>query len=415
MSDYLAVGGVTAVLRWLLAHALTSGGPSTVLTSATAITAISPDLITVGNSEEPQLNLFMYNVSLNPALRNLGLPSRDAGGNQVASPPLALDLHYLISAYGSTPLTQLAAEIQLGWAMKVFHDTPVVSPDTIQTALSDLLTPSPSAEAKLVAASSLAGQIEHIKITPQALTTEEIYRLWPAFQAPYRPSTAIQVSVVVIRDTAVVTSAPPVRHRRLVALPLQSPVISGISPVLADAGQLLTITGANFLGQLTTDTTLSFDGLAAAVPPDLLQGGLLKVTLPAALQAGTRMVRVQRMVTFPDESTPRQGFSSSPAPFQLIPAIQNASPIPATLGNPLSLTISPPVGRAQQVTVYIRDDGIGVPARLPGAPATAATVTVTVPPELGTGTFPIRVEVDGASSTLTQVASGEWTPQVAVA
>ena len=31
MSDYLAVGGVSAVLRSLLTTALTSGGPSTIL------------------------------------------------------------------------------------------------------------------------------------------------------------------------------------------------------------------------------------------------------------------------------------------------------------------------------------------------------------------------------------------------
>ena len=414
MSDYLAVGGVTAVLRWLLAHALTTAGPSTVVTSTSSITALPPDLITVGSTEAPQLNLFMYYVSQNPALRNLDLPSMNAAGQPVGNPPLALDLHYLVSAYGSTPTSQLAAEIQLGWAMKVFHDTPVVPAQTIATALTDLATQT-SPEAKLVATSSLAGQFESIRITPQTLTTEEIYRLWPAFQAPYRPSTAFRVSVVVIRDTAVVTAALPVQQLRLAALPLQSPVISGISPLMATVGQLLTITGANFLGQLTADTMVSFDSLPAAVPVSLVQAGLLTVPLPAALPAGTRTARVQRMVSFPGESTPRPGFSSTPTPFQLIPAITNPAPITATAGGPLSLTISPPVGSTQQVTVYIQDDAIPVPAPLPGAPATDATVAVTVPTGLGPGTFPIRIEVDGASSALTQQANGQWAPQVTVA
>lgn len=414
MSDYLAVGGVTAVLRYLLTSALTSGGPSAVLTSATAITAVSPDLIQVSNSEEPQLNLFMYYVSLNPALRNLGLPSRDASGSQVSNPPLALNLHYLVSAYGSTPGTQLTAEILLGWAMKVFHDTPVVPPQTIQDALTALLTQS-SAEAKLVGTSTLAGQIEHIRITPETLTTEEIYRLWPAFQAPYRPSSAFQVSVVVIRDTSTVSAALPVQHRRLVALPLKSPVITAISPAMATAGQKLTISGANFLGQGAGDTVVSFDSLSEPVAAGDVTGTVVQVTLPSKLLAGTQLLRVQRMVTFPGETNARQGFSSTPAAFQLVPVIKaTTTPIPATLGSPLILTISPPVGQAQPATVYIGDTAIPLGTRPVGAPATDTTLTFTVPAEVGTGTFPIRVEIAGATSTLTQQPGGQWTPQVAV-
>jgi hypothetical protein len=420
MSDYLAVGGVTAILKWLLTNDLTAGGPNTVLTSASAITAVSPDLIQAGQNEEPQLNLFMYYVSLNPALRNLDLPSYDAVGQRVANPPLALNLHYLVSAYGSTQAAQLAGEILLGWAMKVFHDNPVVPPQTIQDALSALAA-QPSAEAKLVSASTLAGQFEHIRITPEALTTEEIYRLWPAFQASYRPSSAFQVSVVVIQDTGMVTSGPPVRHPRLVALPLQSPVITAISPAMPTAGQVLTITGANFLGQAVTDTLVSFDDGAQAAP-SVLRGDLLKVTLPGNLLAGTRTLRVQRLVTFPGEPTSRRGFTSSPAPFQLLPTIQvqDASPIQATPGSPLTLTVSPPVGRTQQVTVYLGDQGVPVPTPLPGAPASSPAVTVTVPADIpvtgnaaGQG-VPIRVEVDGASSLLTQQANGQWTPLVQV-
>jgi hypothetical protein len=417
MSDYLAVGGVTAVLKWLLTNELTSAGPSTVLTSASAVTAVSPDLIEVGKNEEPQLNLFMYYVSLNPALRDLDLPSYDAAGNRAGNPPLALNLHYLVSAYGSTQTAQLAAEILLGWAMKVFHDNPVVPAQTIQDALSALSAQVP-AEAKLVSGSNLAGQLERVRITPEALTTEEIYRLWPAFQAPYRPSSAFQVSAVVIQDTAMVTSGLPVRHRRLVALPLQSPVITAVSPAMATAGQVLTITGANFLGQAVSDTVVSFDNAAEAAP-SMLRGDLLTVTLPGTLQAGTRMARVKRLVAFPEETTPHRALTSSPAPFQLLPAIGGPSPIHATHGSSLTLSVSPPAGRDQQVTVYIGDHAIPVPARLPGDPETSPAVKVTIPADIPvTGTapgagVPIRVEVDGASSLLTQ-ANGQWTPLVQV-
>ena len=130
MSDYLAVGAVTAVLKSLLNAGLTDGGPATVLASPPGVTNVPPDFITTGNTEQPQLNLFMYYASINPALRNLNLPSVDSNGVTLSNPPLAINLHYLVSAYGSQPYD---AEILLAFAMQVFHNTAVVPRAVIQT------------------------------------------------------------------------------------------------------------------------------------------------------------------------------------------------------------------------------------------------------------------------------------------
>jgi hypothetical protein len=409
MSDYLAVGGVSAVLQWLLTNALTSGGPTSVLTSPQSVTTISPDLITTGAHEEPQVNLFMYYVSLNPALRNLDLPSMNGGsGRRLSNPPLALNLHYLVTAYGRQPF---AAEIILAWAMKVYHDNPVVPSATIQTALGTLGTS--SAETALIAKSLLPQQLEQIRITPETLTTEEIYRLWAAFEAPYRPSTAIQVSVVVIQDTDAFTSNLPVQSRSLVALPLQAPIITNLSPSMIAAGQVLTINGSNFIGQSPVDTLVTFEA-GTPTAPAVIRPNLIQVTLPATLQAGTRKVRVVRNVVFPPSTTQHRGFSSSPAPFQLTPTIQGASPIQATLGTPLTITVNPAVGAAQQATLYIGDVAIPIEDRPPGSPdSTTLRFPIDANLATGTGTFPVRVEIDGAQSALTP-STGGFTPQVQV-
>ena len=410
MSDYLAVGGVTAVLCSLLSTALGSGGPTTILGPTRGITAVSPDLITTGPDEQPQLNLFMYYISLNPALRNLGLPSSNAQGGRLSNPPLALDLHYLVTAYGSA---QFDAEILLGWAMKVFHDTPVVPSQTIQAALDTLAAQQqPTTEASLISGSTLAEQIEHLRITPEVLTTEEIYRLWTAFQAAYRPTTALQVSVVVVQDTQPFSSNLPVQARTVTALPVQAPVVTGLSPVMIAAGQVLTISGTNFLGSSPADTVVSFDS-GAGVPADSVQGNLIRVTLPGTLAAGTRVVRVQQTVTFPGSTTPHQGFSSSPVPFQLVPVIQ--TPVPqATPGSPLSLTVSPAVGQTQQATLYIGDNAIPIGERPVTGPASSTTVSFPIPADFPVGSYPVRVEIDGAQSPLTAAAGGQFTPQVQV-
>ncbi len=415
MSDYLAVGGVSAVLCSLLSTALGSGGPTTILGPTPGITATSPDLIPTGANEQPRLNLFMYYIGLNPALRNLGLPSSNAQGTRLSNPELALDLHYLVTAYGST---QFDPEILLAWAMKVFHDTPVVPSQTIQAALDGLAQQhQPSTEASLISGSRLAEQIEHLRITPEVLTTEEIYRLWTSFQTAYRPSTAFQVSVVVIKDTQAFTSNLPVQARTVTAQPLQAPVVTSVSPVMIAAGQVLTITGSNFLGSSPADTVVAFAAgagePAGTVRADAVQGNLIRVTLPTTLAAGTRMVRVQRMISFPGSAVPHQGFSSGPVPFQLIPMIQVPVP-PAMPGSPLTFTVSPDVGRAQRATLYIGDHAIPIDERPVGGPASSATITFPIPADIRSGTYPIRVEVDGAPSALTPSGSGQFTPHVQV-
>ncbi|MGH9606922.1 MAG: Pvc16 family protein [Terracidiphilus sp.] len=421
MSDYLAVGGVSAVLKALLTAALSEGGPSTVLLSPPGVTNRAPDLIPTSQDEPAQLNLFMYYASINPALRNLGLPSMSSSGAQLGNPPLAINLHYLVTAYGANPFDP---EILLGFAMQVFHNTPVVPRSAIQTALTALDAGAPTNEQQLVSASTLASQIEHIRITPEALTTEEIYRLWTAFQVSYRPTTSYQVSVVVIQGTQSYQSNLPVQKRALVAMPLTGPMIASVSPQMISAGQTMTINGSNFLTDTPSDTLVSFnDGkpIAAAT----VQGNCVRVNVPATLAAGVSNVRVMCNVTFPSSSTPHPCFASNPVPFQLIPTVEPPTlpampPYQAMQGQPLAINVSPAVGNTQTVVVYIGDQAIPQTPGALGPPSTSTVVSVTVPSTIAVGTYPLRVEVDGAQSLLTQDTNqasptyGQWLPQVEV-
>ena len=418
MSDYMAVGGVSAVLKALLNTGLSNGGPATVLVSPPGITNKAPDLIPTGPDEPPQLNLFMYYASINPALRNLDLPSMGSDGAQLSNPPLAINLHYLVTAYGANPFDP---ELLLAFAMQVFHATPVVPRDVIQTALTALSSGSPTNEQQLISASTLASQIEHIRITPETLTTEEIYRLWTAFQTHYRPTTSYQVSVVVIKDSQSYQSNKPVQKRALVALPLTGPVIATVTPQMVTVGQIITITGSNFLNGPATNTLVSFDA-GAPLTPSSVQGNCVRAAVPSALAAGTSNVRVICNVTFPSSSTPHPCFSSNAAPFQLIPTLvpPASPPYQATQGDPLTLTVSPAVGDLQQVVIFIGDQAIPLPQQPLTGPSTSTTVTVTVPASIAAGTYPIRIEVDGAQSQLTQDTNpasanyGQWFPQVEV-
>jgi hypothetical protein len=111
MSSALAIAAVTAALKDLLNDGLMDHDLSTV--GSFSVTAQPPDRVTTGTTELNQLNLFLYQVTPNPGWRNANLPARDNKGARISNPPLALDLHYLLSAYGSQDLN---AEVLLGYA-----------------------------------------------------------------------------------------------------------------------------------------------------------------------------------------------------------------------------------------------------------------------------------------------------------
>ncbi len=211
MSGPLAIAGVTAVLKDVLNNGFVDHDLSVV--GSFLVTAVPPDRITTGATEPNQLNLFLYQVTPNQGWRNAGLPSRDSNGGRVTNPPLALDLHYLLTAYGSQDFN---AEILLGYAMQILHEMPALSRKDIRTTLGSALpggTVIPPLLFGNLSAVDLAEQVEQIKITPHYLTTEELSKLWTAMQARYRQSVAYQVSVVLIQSTKPVKAALPVINR----------------------------------------------------------------------------------------------------------------------------------------------------------------------------------------------------------
>lgn len=213
MSSPLAIASVTAVLRDLLNNGLIDHNIDGAVGSNVTVTAVPPDTIKVDSANaKTQLNLFLHQVTSNPGWQNFGLPSRDSRGARLANLPLALDLHYLLTAYGAE---ELHSEILLGYAMYLMHETPVLDRQAIRTALAGSTVDTsilPLAFQSLSAA-DLADQVEQIKITPVTMQTEEMSKLWSAMQAIYRPTAAYSVSVVLIEAKKPTRSPLPVLTR----------------------------------------------------------------------------------------------------------------------------------------------------------------------------------------------------------
>ncbi|GAA0289214.1 DUF4255 domain-containing protein [Rhodovulum strictum] len=213
MSNVLALSAVTQLLKSLLHDALIEGDASQALGGDFAVTALPPDRILTedADSQGNRLNLYLHRITPNAALSGDDLPTRDAQGRLTRRPRLALDLHYLLSAYSGE---QLNAETLLGFAMQTFHETAIVPRAAIRDALAAGIagdvSPTPG---WLDQAARLADQVERIRITPCALSLDDMSRIWTAMQTSYRTTVAYDVSVVLIEREIATRPALPVLSR----------------------------------------------------------------------------------------------------------------------------------------------------------------------------------------------------------
>jgi hypothetical protein len=451
MSSALAIASVTAVLRDLLNNGLIDSNISSLVGNV-IVSTLAPDRIDViSNDQQSQLNLFLYQVTPNASWRNVGLPARNAAGERISNPPLALNLHYLLTAYGAQ---DLHAEILLGYGMQLFHETPVLPRKAIRTSLQN-----PShvgsgsglpAAMRALFTSELAEQVEQIKIVPETLNTEEISRMWSAFQAHYRPTAAYQASVVLIESKQSIKTALPVAERQVYVYPFNQIVIDEIrsqakagdpieinKPILP--GQNLVLMGHGFSAD---NVVVDIGGIEVTPAAGDVSSEQIIVAIPDGLKPGVHGVRVIHSKDMGKPSLPHRLFESNVAPFVLRPVIDAAS-IAFTAGpgdDPIDGTVEfivdPPVGDSQSVVLILNELA---PAASPPVASSGASysfiapsrLNVSPPPDppdstqifaspirgVNAGTYLVRVQIDGAESPLTaNVNTGQYVePQVEIA
>jgi hypothetical protein len=424
MSGPLAIAAVTAVLKDVLNNGFVDHDLSVV--GSFLVTAVPPDRITTGATEPNQLNLFLYQVTPNQGWRNADLPSRDSNGERVTNPPLALDLHYLLTAYGSQDFN---AEILLGYAMQILHEMPVLSRKDIRTTLGSPLpggTVIPPLLFGNLSALDLAEQVEQIKITPHYLTTEELSKLWTAMQARYRQSMAYQVSVVLIQSTKPAKAALPVIKRgeqdrgaevladasstfpSLDSIHIGPPEDANLEPLprsypSAQLGLQLILQGQNLDGD-TVQVTFKHTRYGEVTHPQhlapqiivvpLVQRTETKITIslpdaPAAWRVGLYSVAVTVTKGTKDHST-------NELPLVLAPRIDPIIPNSITrvgLDATLTLTCSPQVIQEQTAALLLPDREV----TLPNHP-TGTTLVFVINNAPVVTDVPVRIRIDGIDS-----------------
>ena len=408
MSQPSAIAAVTETLRALIAA---EGVVSNV-------TALPPDQ--AGSPGDRRVNLFLYHLGISSALRNQEFPwqGRSGGDSQQNPPPftLPLQLHYLLTVHADD---EVAAHEVLGPAMRVLHDHAQLTGQEIRDA----------AQAAGLN-SDLHLQSEKVKVTPLNMSTDEMMKIWTAFQSPYRLSVGYEVSVVLIESARPSVSPLPVLRRGAedrgpVAIAGNSvPVITallrsdGSSPFTTGfAGTDLIIEGVN-LGEsprirlrLASDVAAAgatilttAKRIAPGAPGGSSTAERLRLPLTAAdLPAAGPLVLCLEV---PDAVQPTEDVGSPPVAqprwwhsnevgLSIAPRITSA-PGPAVPGpNPgevvVTLNIEPGVRATQRAVLLLNGTEhpvTTIDATTPGAPE----FTIAAP---AAGTYAVRLRLDG--------------------
>lgn len=401
MSNFLAIATVTATLQRILQAAINADNLSAI------VTTLRPN---AANGQGWCVNLYLYHVTPNAAWRNSDLPTRRSGGETVQHPQLALNLHYLLTFYGDEG--NLEPHRLLGSVVRTLHTMPVITRKMIGNTLDVLKKQSIT----ILADSDLMDQIELVRFTPISLSTEEISKLWSAFQTPYNLSIAYQGSVILIESDVSTQMALPVQKPKLYIMPFRQPTIKQIvsregedSPIVVES--TLVIKGK----QLRGNVTQVFIGGEEAENESVTDTEIISL-LPKNLHAGVQSVLVvHKMSASPEEHL---GMESNLAPFILHPNIKimdgdkyvieyetiqenNASPEKTKV----SMDLKPKIGSKQRVVLLLNEfQPASGKARAYSSIAelrTEDTDTVDfIFQEKISGKFLVRVQVDGAESPL---------------
>lgn len=410
MSNALAIAAVTATLRNLLENVNQGTGLNG---SNVTITTKPPDKTRDGTNTDNQINLFLYQVLPNAAWRNMDIPQRVRSG-ETAIPPLALNLYYMLTAYGEGDDDSLGHRL-LGHAMSIFYDHALLGAQEIKDALPSDID------------SDLENQIERVRITLQPLSVEEIFRLWSGFLTQYRISVSYEISVVLIESSRAVKTPLPVLTRgkndkgitsqgsmlppftTLTNLGLPTKIqaairvgeqltIQGFHLDAKDVQILLTQTRFGFTWQLAPDAGTTAQKMTVTIPatPPALQPP--DPTAPTTWPVGFYSVSLR--------FTNDDGFTatSNELPLALALTISNIQLQGDHTDTTVTLDCNPGVLPGQRVALLIGDREVPFafppPAQPPPQSPQAITGLSFHVGAIDAGTYSVRLRVDGVDSLL---------------
>jgi len=174
MAKYNAIAQVSNALIELLQTAMT-GREDVISLDRNEIVLSSPD--NVGSNADTRLSLYLYNIERSKHQETATITE----SNTRQAPSLALNLHYLLTAYPSTSGANETTNMQdqhnaLGLAMQVLHDNSVLTDEHLDKSFET---------------------DTHMTISMNADSEGAVSRIWNSFQnVPRYPSVTYEVGPI---------------------------------------------------------------------------------------------------------------------------------------------------------------------------------------------------------------------------
>jgi hypothetical protein len=402
MSNYLSIAAVTAALQKIIQENIQIDVPGA------RATTVRPDNSS-SNLLEVGVNIFLYQVTPNPAWRNADLHTRRPKGDLIKHGQAGLDLHYLMTFYGNEQ--ELEPQRLLGSTVRALVDQPVLTPETIRATLA-------SPNLAYLADATLEEQVQLVKFIPSTITTEDLSRIWSIFfQTPYSLSLAYQGTAVLIQGNKPGRSPLPVRQHQFY-VSSQRP---WIEQVIQQGGPYQPLTRGSTLiirgKQLQSESIMVQIGEALVTPQTvndtqiILDLAALTATEAAALRAGMQTLQVVHFENA--RGVRRKVASSNVVPFVLCPIVigetlEQISPLQTedhqSYACDVTVTVDSSVAPEQQVLLLLnrlsQQQSTSYIFTAHRRDNTTNSLTFAVQ-AIASGEYLARVQIDGAESPLT--------------
>jgi Pvc16 N-terminal domain len=401
MSNYLAIATVTATLQRLLQVAIQLDIPGA------KVTTVRPEA-TGGKTPEVGVNIYLYQVTPNPAWRNYDLRNRRPKGELVKHAQAGLDLFYIMTFYGND--IELEPQRLLGSAVRTIVDNPILTPEMIRATLNH-------SNFSYLADSTLEQQVERVTIVPSQMNTEELSKIWSVlFQTPYVLSFACQGGAVLIEGNRQSGRALPVKSVQFYTTPSQPMV----DQVVSEAGANQPIVGDSILmirgKRLQADRVQVRIGEARVMPQEVSEKEIrldlssLPPEEAQSLRAGVQQLWVLHPIVKLTPFEPDRAIASNVLPFVLCPQIVAEPEVLDLWGNTddlytaeLMMAVNLTVGSEQRALLFLNERSNNNPVSyiFAAKPRERDSDAVVFPIlDVKAGEYLVRVQIDGAESLL---------------
>ena len=398
MSNYLAIATVTATLQRILQAVIQQD-----IEGARA-TTLSPSAISTG-APEVGVNIFLYQVTSNPALANY-----DSTPNRTKANPLnrqvAIDLFYMMSCYGND--AELQPQRVLGSVVSTLVDKRILTTELIRSTCNDSTFP-------FLVDSDLVDQIQQINIVPVDISLEDLSKAWSVFyQAPYVLSIAYRACLVIVEGRENFQRALPVRDASPAGI-VPFPASPYIEQVVAQGGRfepivigsVIIIRGRSLLSEIVEVHVGDLVITPISVQDREIAFSLADMPLPQ-IQAGVQSLQVIHRIAS-TSTLITNSIASNVMPFVLCPtiigvAVNHLEIIEDNLRSAVVVVqLDVLVREKQKVVLSLNEWTTDSPNVYmfdrPPLPDTSSTIEIPIV-NIKAGEYLVRIQIDGAESKL---------------